>query len=317
MTPADLDRNLRTLVEHAWDREITWSQIQAWANNFTGQVAPIDVEREHGLIALSRFIYFGKRLVREMLRSLYRDHFESPLIQRVRRNCKNTRDATILRAQFVEELRSTRFIGVGNPSESGAHLLYYFRQINRLSKDLFVDIGAAFSEIRPGGRTAALQAKDLSVGRYVFFDDVVGSGDQSKLYLSTKLRRIREANPRLDLRFMCLFASSKGLETLNSKNLFNGKATSLFELDDTYKVFNALQRYFPNEGVGAFDTEIFEKIARHYGQTLCPGHAAGYKEGQFMLGFTHNTPDNTLPIYWNEGRQSTWNPIFVRYDKVY
>lgn len=317
MTPADIDRSLRTLVEHAWDREVTWSQIQGWAQNFTGQTAAVDVEREHGLIALTRFIYFGKRLVREMLRSLYRDHFESPLIQRVRRNCLNTRDVTILKEQFEQELNSTRFIGVGNPSESGAHLLYYFRQINRLSKDLFVDMGAAFSEVRPGGRIAPLQATDLSACRYVFFDDVVGSAQQSTSYLSAKLRRIRKANPRLDLRFMCLFATSKGLAALNDKDMFDGKATCLFELDDTYKVFNALQRYFPPSLVGAFNNQTFEQMVRHYGQTLFPPHAAGYRDGQLMIGFTHNTPDNTLPIYWNEGRRTPWSPIFVRYDKVY
>ena len=317
MTPADLDRTLRTLADHAWDREIVWSQIQAWADNFTGETASIDVEREHSLIALSRFIYFGKRLVREMLRSLYRDHFEAPLIQRIRRNCQHTRDAAILRTHFKQELKSTRFIGVGNPSESGAHLLYYFRQVNRLSKEFFVDLGAAFSEIQPGGRIAALQAKDLSVCRYVFFDDVVGSGDQSTLYLATKLRRIRKANPRLDLRFMCLFASSKGLDALNAKGMFDGKATSLFELDDTYKVFNGLQRYFPPGLVGSFDIGTFEQMVRHYGQILFPGNATGYKDGQLMLGFTHNTPDNTLQIYWKEGRRTAWIPIFVRYEKVY
>lgn len=317
MTLSDIDRNLRTLAGHAWDREITWSQIQAWSENFTGQTASVDVERKHGLIALTRFIYFGKRLIREMLLSLYRNHFEAPLIQRIRRNCLNTRDITILKAQFKQELNSTRFIGVGNPSESGAHLLYYFRQINRLSKDLFVDIGAAFSEIQPGGRTAALQATDLSACRYVFFDDIVGSAEQSSNYLSAKIRRIRKANPGLDLRFMCLFATSEGLKILNGKNMFDGKATCLFELDDTYKVFNALQRYFPPSLGGNFSTQIFEIMVRHYGQILWPSHAAGYKEGQLMLGFTHNTPDNTLPIYWNEGRRSPWNPIFIRYDKVY
>ena len=317
MTPAEIDRNLQTLAEHAWDREVTWSQIQAWVENFTGQTAAVDIEREHGRIALTRFIYFGKRLVREMLRSLYRDHFEAPLVQRVRRNCLDTRDATILKTQFNQELNSTRFIGIGNPSESGAHLLYYYRQINRLSKDLFVDMGAAFSEIQPGGRIAALHATDLSACRYVFFDDIVGSADQSTSYLSAKLRRIRKANPRLDLRFMCLFATSQGLSKLNDKSMFNGKATCLFELDDTYKVFNALQRYFPISLGESFNNQTFEKMVSHYGQILFPHHALGYKDGQLMIGFTHNTPDNTLPIYWNEGRRTPWSPIFVRYDKVY
>lgn len=317
MSPAEIDRALRALVDHAWDREVTWSQIQAWAANFDGQITSVEIEREHSLVALSRFIYFGKRLVREMLRSLYRDHYEAPLVQRIRRNCANTRDATLLRKLFLQERQATRFIGVGNPAESGAHLLYYFRQINRLSKELFVDFGAAFSEASPGGRTAPLQARNASISRYVFFDDVVGSADQSKDYLSDKLVRIRKSNPKIDLRFMCLFASSKGLETLNSQKLFDGKASCLFELDDTYKVFHALQRYFPPGLIENFDPQIFEQMARHYGQRLFPGNPVGWKDGQFMLGFTHNTPDNTLPIYWNEGRSTGWNPIFVRYDKVY
>jgi hypothetical protein len=317
MTPAEIDRSLRTLVEHAWDREVTWSQIQAWAANFDGNFTNADDERLHSLIALSRFIYFSKRLVREMLRSLYRDQFQAPLVQRIRRNLRNTRDHQVIGQQYEHELRSTRFVGVGNPSESGAHLLYYFRQINRLSKDNFVDLGAAFSDVRPGGRTSSMQAEDLSVSRYVFFDDVVGSAEQSTLYLSNKLKRIRKGNSQLDLRFMCLFASTSGLDKLNSKNMFDGKATCLFELDETYRVFGAAQRYFPSGLAGTFNANLFEQMARHYGQVLFPGHAAGYKDGQFMLGFTHNTPDNTLPIFWDEGRKTPWNPIFVRYDKVY
>ena len=316
MTPTDTDRALRTLVDHAWDREVTWSQIQAWTENFTGETAAVDVEQEHGRIALTRFIYFGKRLIREMLRSLYRDHFEAPLIQRLRRNSLDTRDLKILQSQFKQELKSTRFIGVGNPSESGAHLLYYFRQINRLPKDLFVDMTTAFNGVPPGGRIANLQATDLSVRHYVFFDDIVGSAEQSTAYLSAKLKRIRRANPQLDLRFMCLFATSHGLELLNDKSMFDGKATCLFELDDTYKAFNALQRYFSPSLAGTFSSQIFEQMVRHYGQTLLPGHVTGYKDGQLMLGFTHNTPDNTLPIYWNEGLTTPWSPIFVRYNKV-
>lgn len=317
MTPSNIDQVLRTLVEHAWDREVTWSQIQAWVDNFTGQITTADEEREHSLIALSRFIYFSKRLVREMLRSVYRDQFEGPLIQRLRRNHQNTRNVELLRSLFQEERNSTRFIGVGNPSESGAHLLYYFRQINRLPKNLFTDLGAAFNEVSPGGRIAGLQATDMSVCRYVFFDDVVGSAEQSSTYLGIKLRRIRKINPQLDLRFMCLFATSQGLEILNDKSMFDGKATCLFELDETYKVFSNLQRYFPPGLFGTFNCQTFEKIVRHYGKVLSPEHAVGYKDGQLMIGFTHNTPDNTLPIYWNEGRNTPWNPIFIRYDKVY
>lgn len=316
MNSSDLESRLRVLVEHAWDREVTWPQMVAWADNFVGEATDPQTERDHALFALSRFIYFCKRLVREMLKSLYRDHFEAPLVQRIRRNYNYTKDAGLLRRVYKEELESTRFIGVGNPSESGAHLLYYFRQINHLSKDLFLDFGTAFAQQSDGGRAAPLVAADQTVSRYVFFDDLVGTADQSSGYLSTKLRRVRAGNKQLDLRFMSLFATSTGLATLNNAGLFAGKAMCLFELDESFKAFHQLQRYFLNAPAW-FDLATFESLARHYGEKLLPGHPLGYKDGQLLLGFTHNTPDNTLPMFWNEGRNPRWTPIFLRYDKVY
>jgi hypothetical protein len=317
MNSAETDKALRTLVTHAWDHEITWGQISAWAENFSGRTTSQEVERAHGLTALSRFIYFGKRLVREMLRSLYRDHFEAPTIQRIRRNARDTRDNQLLRETFKRELASTRFIGVGNPSESGARLLYYFRQINHLSKDLFVDLGSAFISDGAGSRVSPLRAVDPTASRYIFFDDLVGSAQQAKNYLAERLARIRQHGPDLDLRFMSLFATTKGLEVLNEPKLFAGKASCLFELDETYRAFRTDQRYFPNSLGPEFDLAIFQAMSVNYGATLYPNYPLGYRDGQLMIGFTHNTPDNTLPIFWNEGNSTPWTPMFVRYDKVY
>jgi len=316
MSSSEIEGTLRTLVEHAWDREVSWGQIQAWSENFTGITTAVEQERSHALVALSRFIYFGKRLVREMLRSLYRDHFEAPLIQRIRRQLRDSRDAALIRSFFERELAATRFVGLGNPSESGAHLLYYFRQINHLPKRLFVDFGAAFAEsIATTGRPS-LHALDSAASRYVFFDDLVGSAQQSQAYLAKRLRQVRKAYPSLDLRFMSLFATTEGLMTLNGSNFFDGKASCLFELDDTFKAFHARQRYFP-DSLTDFDLAVFQALASHYGQQLFPDFPLGYRDGQLLLGFTHNTPDNALPIFWNEGRAAPWSPIFVRYDKVY
>ena len=189
MSPTEIERAVRTLVEHAWDREITWGQIQAWSENFTGATASIDQERTCALIALSRFIYFGKRLFREMLRSLYRDHFEAPLVQRIRRNLRGSSDGGAVRTIFKQELAATRFVGIGNPSESGTHLLYYFRQVNHLSKELFVDQGTAFAETFGGKSRLSLRVRNHSISRYGFFEDLVGSAQQSTAYLSRTLTR--------------------------------------------------------------------------------------------------------------------------------
>jgi hypothetical protein len=310
----NIEKKLRTLAQHAWDDEVRWPAISAWSKNFTGEVLTADEEQKYSLFMLSRFVYFGKKLVREMLRSLYRDNFEAPIRQRIRRNMRDSWDRVGINNLFAQELRATRFVGVGNPSESGAHLLYYFRQVNYLPKDLFIDINSAFTPVIESGALKYLP-REPNVTRYVFFDDLVGSGTQASSYLATQLKRMRESSPNLDIRFMSLFASADGLKKLNAKSLFNNAASCLFELDSSFKAFGPESRYF----VGApswFNVDIARALALHYGQNLY-GDPLGYKDGQLLLGFSHNTPDNTLPIFWNEGRKAPWVPIFIRFDKVY
>lgn len=311
------ESKLRTLVEHAWDHEVHWPQINAWVNNFDGTAFDKGHERLYGVFALSRFIYFSKRLVREMLKSLYRDHFEAPLIQRIRRNYSDTKDTVLIRDVFRRELAATRFVGLGNPAESGAHLLYYFRQVNYLAKDLFADFAGAFTpRVDPLSGTVGFRPRVNGVSRYVFFDDLVGTGDQASTYLKENLARIRGMNGQLDLRFMSLFATTQGLAKLNEKELFDGKAICLFELDDSYKAFHDPSRYFSTPP-DWFEIEELRLLAKTYGEKLQPGRALGYKNGQLLLGFSHNTPDNTLPIFWDEGHLLPWCPVFARYDKNY
>lgn len=326
MSLAHFGNKIRTLADHAWDQEIRWPHVEAWMSNFTGEALHNDQEEEHlyALFALSRFMYFGKRMVREMLKSLYRDHFESPLIQRIRRNYLDTKDISLLRSRYKQELQATKFLGVGNPSESGAHLLYFFRQVNYLEKNLFADLNGAFvPEVDRQGNTTSIRfvARYPDVSRYVFFDDLVGSGTQAGQYLSTYLNNIRQSNKNIELRFLSLFATTQGLASLNAPHMFDGNASCLFELDETYKAFEDNSRYFSSPPMaflrGPFSQDRLRDIALHYGKRIQPHRALGYKEGQLLLGFSHNTPDNSLPIFWDEGHASPWKPVFLRYDKVY
>lgn len=319
MTRAVFEAKIRTLVEHAWDQEVRWPHIEAWAENFRGAIVNQSEEQMYALLALTRFLYFGKRMLREMLKSLYRDHFEAPQIQRIRRNYGDTRDTVLLRKLYAEEQKATRFLGVGNPAESGAHLLYFFRQVNYLPKDLFIDLGSAFvaKSVRNGLNTSIVYSpRQAGISRYVFFDDLVGSGTQAKGYLAMQLMNIRRDNPDIELKFMCLFATTHGLARMNDVNMFNGNATCLFELDDTYKAFSITSRYFEGSP-NWFSNDILRDIAFSYGGEIQPDKPLGYRDGQLLLGFSHNTPDNTLPIFWGEGNQKPWSPVFVRYDKVY
>lgn len=312
----EYEATIRRLVLHAWDNEVSWPEISSWMANFTGRYSDAEQERIYCLFALTRFMYFGKRLVREMLRSLYRDHFEAPLMQRIRRNYNNTRDSNLLRSKYEEELRATRFIGVGNPAESGTHLLYYFRQVNHLPKDLFTDIPSAFTPVFDRKSNVVHYEPRQQATRYVFFDDIVGSGTQVTGYLGPHIQRIRAAKTSPELRFMSLFATTTGLEKVSDPSFFGRGAMSLFELDESYKAFEQTSRYFNKSPVG-FDLATMRGIAETYGQQLWPGAPLGYKDGQLFLAFSHNTPDNAPPIFWDDGSHFPWSPVFVRYGKIY
>jgi len=319
MPLAECERRLRVLAVQAWDGEVRWPDIESWAKSFTDNIASNQDEELYALFALSRFMYFSRRLTREMLKALYRDHFEAPMMQRIRRNLKGTKDVSLLRKQYQNQLSATRFVGLGNPAESGAHLLYVFRQVNYLAKDYFADILSVFASEPSRTRAGEMeyQIRDASVNRIVFFDDIVGSGTQAKLYLPGELKRIRASNPNFELDFFALFATKKGLERLNAPELFNGRATCLFELDSSFEAFSADARYFADSPEW-FEVSNFEKMARQYGSKLQSKWPVGYKDGQLLLAFAHNTPNNTLPIFWDQGSpQTPWHPIFPRFDKLY
>ncbi len=316
-----LDAKIQGLSEHAWDSEIKWPTIVAWRNNFTGEHMGSN-EQMYGMYMLTKFMYFSKGLVREMLKSLYRDRFEGPEIQRIRRNCGGTLDSTVIRSQYQQRLLATRFIGVGNPSESGAHLLYYFRQVNDLAKDLFSDFHRSFAprsssrSLASTGEPVAYEPRESGVSNYVFFDDLVGSGTQVSEYLSVELASLRRTRPDLQFSFLCLFATNSGIRKLNGEGLFNGRASALFELDDSFRAFESESRYF-KDAPAWFDMAAARGMVSYYGEKLYQGRGLGFRNGQLLMGFSHNTPDNVPCLFWCPGRDNSWSPVFLRYDKNY
>ena len=318
----DLEAKIRTLCVHAWDEEIRWPIISAWRENFTGQVLDQDLERLYGMLSLSKFMYFSKSMVREMLKSLYRDYFESPSLQRIRKNCGGSLDSARIRSLYAQRLKGARFIGVGNPSESGCHLLYYFRQVNNLPKDLFADFHGAFQPHidragLPGvGARLTYVPRDQSATTYVFFDDLVGSGTQVAQYLSRELASARASNPGLEFIFLSLFATTAGLARLNQPSLFDGRATALFELDESFKAFEVGSRFFADPP-SWFELDRAREMIYQYGELLYPERGLGFAGNQLLLAFAHNTPDNVPAAFWCPGENNSWSPVFLRYDKNY
>lgn len=311
-----LKKRITILNERAWEHKLNNEGINRWLENFSGKSGlAIEAERLHALYILSQFLYFGSREVRVLLRAVYTDLFLAPLIQKVRANLDGSRDLEAIKIGLDEEIQTTRFLGVGNPSESGVHLLYYFRQENGLSKNQFADNAQIVTRNRETGERVL---RDPDIKRYVFVDDVCGSGSTAVIYSEEFLRELQELGSDIEIYYFCLFANSDGMDVVRNDSAFGENCAAVYEFDDSYKSLGDASRFFKSLPKG-IDISSARAVASTYGKLLWPHHPLGYKDGQMLLGFTHNTPDNTLPIIWmgaDLNATAPWIPAFKRYHKV-
>ncbi len=313
-----LRTRITVLSERAWERRVSWDLVDRWLNNFTGASGfSVDQEQIHALYLLSQFLYFGDREIRVLLKALYRDLFLIPLIQEVRTKNRGLRDPQQLRRLTGEAIERTRFLGVGNPSESGVHLLYFFRQENGLRKHHFLDTAQLLERIQTSsGEVRQLRYPDID--RYVFVDDVCGSGETAVRYSKDFLIEIQGIKPSLSLSYLSIFATTTGIQRVRDESIFGAAAAAVYELDNTYRCVSEHSRYLKVVS-DHISPEVVRKITLHYGEQLWPGHPGGYLNGELLLGFHHNTPDNTIPIIWmdkSHGAATEWTPVFRRYPKA-
>lgn len=330
-----IKKRILILNEKVWEGRLSWPAITEWLENFTGRVSDTDTERLHALFWLSQFMYFGEREIRVLLKSMYRDLFLYPIIQEVRSKLPTNATESEIEAVIRDELKHTRFIGVGNSSESGVHLLYYFRQENNLAKKLFVDseqiftrspdkslswIKKAINVIASLVGANTLRLREPTVRRYVFIDDICGSGDTTIDSTRKILSELKAMNPVAKVAYYSLFATKKGLKLVEENSLFGSNCGAVYELDTSYRCLSNTSRYLkvvPYE----INCDLAVNLVKEYGNLLDPLYACGWKDSQMLIGFHHNTPDNTIGIIWHDslvnGGATSWKPVFKRYPKIY
>jgi hypothetical protein len=305
---------IQALNETAWSQRVGHKEIEEWLKGFGAVCSPNSIGRCQALYLLSRFIYFNGPEIRALLRALFRDHFRYPIIATARRNAANTRDTGVLDAIYQHALRSTRFLGMGNPSESGTHLLYFYRQENKLPQSIFINAHEIF-DLHSNSPTLA----NPNITRYIFIDDFCGSAQQVIGSSSELVQNVRNvaANAGVPIRieYHVLIATRSGIARIKNLNRFDD-VVCVLNLDESYKTFGSQSRYFGSKRDSIGDKTVAESIATFFGAQLLPSAPLGYDDGQLMLGFVHNTPDNTLPIFWHPGNATMpWNPVFRRYPK--
>ncbi len=295
---------------------------QEWLNNFSDlDEDKIEKERINMLYLLSKFMYFGNAELRQLLISLYRDLFKYPIIASIRKRKSDSMDLDEINHEFKRELDATRFLGVGNPSESGVHMLYYYRQECKLSKKYFINTSDIFTtskitEKLPTKETRVYlksEIRNIDIKRYVFIDDFCGSGSQAEDYLKQIVENIKFESPDIEVNYLMLFGTETGINNVRNLGVFNN-VEAVFTIDETFKTFSDNSRYFkvlPDESI---EKDFSRETALKYGNNLF-NPPLGYGDCELLLGMYHNTPDNSLPIFWSE--QNNWKPVFKRYNKIY
>lgn len=302
-----LERKIKILHNTAWRDKWAWDsdQLTKWLSNFKD-----DDERLYAMFLLSKFMYFDNETIRELMVRVYEDLYKRPIIVSIRKKNGGTMETHFIESEFNKVREKTRFLSIGNPSESSAHLLYFFRQENYLQRNLFVSPHELFNHSINGDEITATLLVD-GIDYLVLLDDFCGSGTQATTFHDSVVRFIKKEAPQIHISYFSLFAIEEGLNRV--RGLSFDQVESIFVLDESYKCFSNNSRFFienKDKDLKNVCKEMCERYGKEFGSD-----PLGYKDGQMLLGFHHNTPNNTLPIFWQE--KKGWHPMFKRFVKIY
>ena len=310
----ELYQKVKNLNELLWEQRVKRPVVDQWLDNFKGEFECEGTERAHALYLLSKFLFLGRTEVRQLLRAMFVELVRHPLTSEVRGHLNNPMDFEGIYQGYVSEIERTRFLGLGNPAESGTHILYDFRHANRIPTQYFV----APHELFTGGLNDPKTAWEFpDVHRLIFIDDFCGTGTQARgmgtKYVPLMRQVAKRSNVAIEVWYLTLLATTSGLAFLRQANVFD-RVECVSELGSSYRAFDVDSQFYARPPSGITKAKA-EEIARLYGERLQPGFPLGYRDSQLLVGFHHNVPDNTLPIFSHDQPQLPWYPVFPRDEK--
>lgn len=203
-----------------------------------------------------------------------------------------------LKKIFDNDLSDILFYPLGeSPASSGGNLLYSYRKDLGLPESSFPYF--PFKDIDLSGKKAI-----------VFFDDIIGSGNQAVRFAKNHLQNIK-----IDKYYVALMAFEKGLENVRNNGFF--KKVIVHEIiSEELMAFSPGSQVFSDAGT----RERIKRLCEKYGKLLYPKHPLGYDDSQALIVFPHNTPNNTLPIIWASDKNEKepgyiWYPVWERIKK--
>ena len=252
-------------------REKKKSEVQAWFYNFTPS------EFDDAFLIFSNVQRYDYHTVRLQIENLSKE-------------IKNV---------FSNDLSYLKLFPLGeSPSSSGGIFLYDFRKELELPESAF-----------PYTSFKNIDTSDVKA--LVFFDDIIGSGNQAVKFAEKHLGEID-----IDKYYVALWGFESGINKVEDRTCFK-KVIVSHRLSEEYKAFSAKSEIFRDQET----RNRLQDMCVKYGEKLYPKHPLGYDDTQALIVFPHNTTNNTLPIIWaSENNEKTvgtpWSPLWDRKKKV-
>lgn len=240
-----------------------------------------------------------EKWLRRFLLSEFEDAFL--ILEQIQYHDSHTIDGYIeglsreLKKVFDGDLSEIIFYPLGeSPSSSGGNLLYSYRKNLGLPESSFpYDY---FKKIDLSGKKAI-----------VFFDDIIGSGNQAVRFAKKHLQDIK-----IEKYYVALMAFERGLEKVRNNGCF--KKVIVHEIiSEELRAFSPESQVFPD----ADTRKRIKTLCEKYGKLLYPEYPLGFDDSQALIVFPHNTPNNTLPIIWASDKNEkepgyVWYPVWER-----
>lgn len=219
-------------------------------------------------------------------------------------------------------VRNAIFIGSGEHlGKSGTHLLYYVKHAYRA---IFPDVTSHELSLRFRHEGHLLRQGQLEIkaDAIFFIDDFIGTGTQVRKFLRSFSKLRMEHPPPLYLLLISGFKEARQRVEEEFPQLRGRIVVGEKELTVGNRAFDPSSGIFGSD----FERKQAEELCRQIGYALLAKyfktdaerrrHALGWENSQALIAFSHNTPNNTLPIFWAAGTYQgrAWFPLFPRWE---
>jgi hypothetical protein len=228
---------------------------------------------------------------------------------------------TLLSSLPLEIVRHAAFLGVGKHlAKSGTHLLYFVKHAYReiCSSVPSKEVSMRFQPFDVMER--AMKARTLAIRAIILVDDFFGSGKTT----TDDLSRLAKKPGRLwslPKYYLAVTGFDRGLQRIVASFPEMKQRVLIGSiLSDRHRAFAWPSTIFSDRK----EWREAKKTCASVGEALLrtqftsqeerKRHALGWDNDQALIAFEHNTPNNTLPIFWAKGRYqgSEWQPLYRR-----